>query len=340
MGGAARGLGAQLGVGVDCVGHAKEEEVHEPRDVGLAALLLDDLDHLIVGRGVELHEDLAHHADARFRAVAQERQRLEGVDRALAEVVEAAARRRGGGDEALGVGHHAVVERVGGARLGLVGAHAVEELHDEVAVEQGVDGLDQDLGLEDREARILLVQAGGRGERDHRDLGVAGVLEGLADERDVVGGAAAAARLGDDHGRAGEVVLAGEHRLHDLARHEDRRVADVVVDVLEAGLHGALVHGGQQDHVEARALEKNLEQVKVDRRHLRHEDGVARLLHVLGVADLLEGGAGGLAVDGHAALLRGAGALERAVGVVHVHGLDLADLALARAHDAAPRAAL
>ena len=325
---AARGLGAELGVGVDRVGHAKEEEVHQARDVGLAALLLDDLDHLVVGRGVELDEDLAHHAHARLGAVVLQRQRLEGVDGALAELVEAAARRRGGGDQSLGLGHHAVVERIGGAGLGLVGAAAVEQLHDEVAVEQGVDRLDQDLGLEDGEARVLLVQAGGRGERDHRDLGVAGVLERLADERDVVGGAAAAAGLGDDDGRAGEVVLAGEDRLHDLAGHQDGRVADVVVDVLEARLHGALVHGRQQHHVEARALEKNLEQVKVDRRHLRHEDGVAGLLHVLGVADLLEGGTGGLAVDGHAAGRGGAGALDRAVGVVDAHGLDLADLAL------------
>ena len=280
---------------------------------------------MVVGRGVELDQDLADHAHARLGAVVDQRQRLKGVDRALAQRVERAA--RSAQQNALGLGHHAVVEGVGGTRLGLVGTHAVEQLHDEVAVEKGVQGLDQKLGLEDVEAGVVLVQAGGGGEADHGHLGVAGVLERLANEGDVVGGAAAATGLGDEHGGAAEVVLAGEHGLHDLASDQDGRVADVVVDVLQAHVDGALVNGGQQHSVEALVLEQLLHQLEVDGAHLRRQDGIAGVLHLLGVAHLLEGGGGGLAVDGHAAGLVLAGALGGTVGAEHALGRDLADLA-------------
>ena len=67
---AAGGLGAQLVLHVDGIGHAKQEEVHQAGHVGLATLLLDDADHLVVGRGVELDQDLADHAHTRLGALA------------------------------------------------------------------------------------------------------------------------------------------------------------------------------------------------------------------------------------------------------------------------------
>ena len=103
----------------------------------------------------------------------------------------------------------------------------------------------------------------------------------LADERDVVGGAAAAARLRDDDGQLVRVVAAAHHSLHDLAGDQDGRVADVVVHVLQARVHRTVVHAGQKLQVVAEAMEDLHQQIEVDGRHLRAEDGVARLLHLL-----------------------------------------------------------
>ena len=49
----------------------------ETRNHGLAALALDLIDDLVVRRGMELHEDLADHADARFGALALQGKRVE-----------------------------------------------------------------------------------------------------------------------------------------------------------------------------------------------------------------------------------------------------------------------
>ena len=120
--------------------------------------------------------------------------------------------------------------------------------------------------------------------------------ERLADERDVVGGAAAAARLRDDDGQLVGVVTAAHHGLHNLARDQDGRVADVVVHVLEARIHRAVVHRRQKLQVVAVAVEDLHQQLEVDGRHLRAQDGVAGLLHLLGEHRARELGGGALAL--------------------------------------------
>ncbi len=234
--------GGQLVLHVDLVGEAKEEEVHQAGHVGLAALVLDHAHHLVVGRGMELDQNLAHHAHARLAAVVDQRQLVEGVDGVLAQLVEALAASLA--QLHPGARHEGVMQLVGRAGHGLVGTGAVQALHHDVAVQQSPHGLDQQAGVGQRlEAGVVLVQAHGGGERDHGDVAVAGVLERLADEGDVVGCAAAAARLADEHGRARKVVLAAEDGLHELARDQDGGVADVVVHVLQARVHGLVVHG-------------------------------------------------------------------------------------------------
>ena len=93
---------------------------------------------------------------------------------------------------------------------------------------------------------------------------MAGVTQRLANKSDVVGGTAAAARLRDEHGRTLEVVLAAEHGIDELARYEDGRVANVVVHVLEAHVHCAVVHGRQKHDVVATMAKNRLCQIKVD----------------------------------------------------------------------------
>ena len=108
------------------------------------------------------------------------------------------------GRQLAGTRHVLLVERVGGTVRGLVRAAAVEHLHHHVTKEHRVHGL-----LKQRrrnlKAGVVLAERHSR-KRDHRNLGVAALAQGLANECDVVGGTAAAAGLADNHGRLGQVV--------------------------------------------------------------------------------------------------------------------------------------
>ena len=188
------------------------------------------------------------------------------------------------GRELAGARHVLLVERVGGTGRGLVRAAAVEHLHHHVAKEHRVHSL-----LKQRrrnlEAGVVLAERHGR-KRDHGDLGMTTLAQGLADERDVVGGTAAAAGLADDYGGLGQVVSAALDGLHNLTGHQNGRVANVVVYVAQAGLDGVVIGRGQQLQVVAGTTEHLFDQVKVDRRHLRAQNGVALVAHLLGKGHL------------------------------------------------------
>ena len=197
------------------IAHGIQEEVEQARHHGLAALALNDIDHVVVGRGMELDQDLADHAHARLCALAHKRhgvERADGLATQLGVVVPVELRR-----QFAGARHVLLVECVGGAARGLVRTAAVEHLHHHVAKEHRVHGL-----LEQRrrnlKAGVVLAERHGR-KRNHRNLGVTALAQGLADERDVVCGTAATASLADNHGRLGQVVATALDGLHNLARH-------------------------------------------------------------------------------------------------------------------------
>ena len=264
------------------VAHGVQEEVEQARHHGLAALALDNVDHVVVGRGMELDQDLADHAHARLGALAHERhsvERANGLTAQLGVVMPVEL-----GRQLAGARHVLLVERVGGTGRCLVRAAAVEHLHHHVTKEHRVDCL-----LKQRrrnlKAGVVLAERHGR-KRDYRNLGVTALAQCLADECDVVGGTAAAAGLADNHGGLGQVVPTALDGLHNLARHQDRRVANVVIHIAQAGLDGVVIGRGQQLQVVASTTEHLFDQVKVDRRHLRAQDGVALLAHLLGKGHL------------------------------------------------------
>ena len=196
------------------------------------------------------------------------------------------------GRQLAGSCHVLLVERVGGTGRGLVRTAAVEHLHHYVTKEHCVDCL-----LEQRRRNLkagLSSPSATAESEDHRNLGVAALAQGLADERDVVGGTAAAAGLADNHGRLGQIVPAALDSLHNLARYQDRRVANVIVHVAQAGLDGIVIGRGQQLQVIASTAEHLFDQVEVDRRHLRAQDGVALVAHLLGKGHLGPRGRGAL----------------------------------------------
>ena len=184
---------AQLLVCVDRVGEAKQEEVDQTWNVGLAALGLDDLDQLIVGRWVELNQNLTDNADAWLLAVVDHRQAVKQLDSALALLIEFLARN----SVNLGarIGHELIIQLVCRALNGLVGTHTIQQLHDQVAVQQRIDCLDEQVGLEQLEAWIILVKAGSSGDRNDRNLWMTCIFERLTNQRNIIGCTATAAGL-------------------------------------------------------------------------------------------------------------------------------------------------
>ena len=275
----------KLLVCVDRVGEAKQEEVDQAWNVSLAALGLDDLDQLVVSCWVELNQNLADDADAWLLAVVDHGQAVKQLNGTLALLVEFLA--RNSVDLGTCIGHELVIQLICGTLNGLVGTNAIQQLHNQVAVQERVNCLDKQIGLEQLESWVVLVKAGSSRDGNDRNLWMTCVFERLTNQCNIVGCTAATAGLRNQNRGLGQIILARKHCLHNLARDQDRWVADVVIDVAKAHVNGALVNRRQQHNVVARTLQQLLYQLKVDRRHLWSQDGVARFLHLLGVADLL-----------------------------------------------------
>ena len=134
------------------------------------------------------------------------------------------------------LGVPALNQRVRLALVRLIRAGLVGDVHDAVAVDQGGDDL-ADERERQLEAGRLLKSA--QIDGNDRDVLEARLLERLAQQEDVVAGAAAAAGLRDGEGDLVQIVLAGVQRVDELADDQQRRDAGVVVDVLEAFGHDA-----------------------------------------------------------------------------------------------------
>ena len=80
-------------------------------------------------------------------------------------------------------------------------------------------------------------------------------------------------------------------------RDRDGRVADVVVHVLQARVHRAVVHRGQKRHVVAGALEDGHQKLEVVGGHLGRQNRPALIAHLLGELGARELGGGALALD-------------------------------------------
>ena len=262
---------------------------------------------------MELNQNLADDADAWLLAVIDHGQAVKQLDGTLALLVEFLA--RNSVDLGTCIGHELVIQLICGTLNGLVGTNAIQQLHDQVAVQERVNCLDEQVGLEQLESWVVLVKAGSSGDGNDRNLGVTCIFERLTNQRNIVGCTAATAGLRNQNCGLGQIVLTRKHCLHNLARDQDRWVADVVIDVTKAHVNGTLVNRRQQHNVVARTLQQLLYQLKVDRCHLWSQDGVARFLHLLGVANLLVSCGFCLAVHRRTARRTSAsGLFQRAIG--------------------------
>ena len=259
------------------------EELHESGQLRLASFRLDDVDGVVVRIGVELHEDLPHQPDARSARLVAQRQGVEGAhapahEPPVGEPPPVGCRppvpRQPLPDDRVPV----PVQRHRGSGLDLVGPHPQQHrLHHVPQHPRLDDPVNHRQG--DLETGVVLQSL--HGGRDDGHLRVSGVAQSLAQQGGVVRRPAHTAGLGDGHGRAVGVGPARDELLQQLPDDDDRRVAGIVVHVLEARLHGLPARVLQEPHVEPCLAQDGDQHPEVDGRHLRSKDLESFLTHLL-----------------------------------------------------------
>ena len=119
-------------------------------------------------------------------------------------------------------------------------------------------------------------------------MGVSRLLQRPADKADIVGRAAAASGLADDDGQMVCVVVPGEDGVHNLSDHDEGRIACVVVHIFQPHVHCLAVVVGKHLDFVSRSLERRLQKLEVDGRHLGAEDGMG-FAHLFGKGYLFNG---------------------------------------------------
>ena len=253
-------------------------EAHQTREVDLAVLTLEELLQVVVAQRAVLDVDLAHDADFDLRHTGDGN----GLE-VLCDEGEGVLHLAGG--EALARQQHTtqtldpeVYHLIGSAFFVLIRSDLIAQGAEHIAVEHAGDSpagqrqshLEAAVLLETRE-----VQAG------HRDVRIACLDQRLAEQVDVVGGTAAAARLGDEQGRVLEVVLAAVQRVEELADDQQCRIAGVVVDIFQAQLRHSAAAVAKDLALVAVVAQGVFQQAELGDGHVRDEDGVS-FLHLRG----------------------------------------------------------
>lgn len=153
-----------------------------------------------------------------------------------------------------------------------VGAHPVDAAHKDVSKYQAVDSTHRK-SRRNFKSWVFLQTA--QIDGDDRDVRAARFFEGTPDKSDIIAGSASAACLGNQHGDFVQVIFAGLNGLHNLSYHDQRRVAGVIIDILQADVHGlAVICFSENFQVITGSVEGRFDQVKMDRGHLRTENRI------------------------------------------------------------------
>ena len=181
-----------------------------------------------------------------------------------------------------------LMHRFNGPLFKLIGSHSVHAAHENIA-ENRREGKSCDKFQVDFESRIILQSrevGGNDGNLLHSCL-----FQGAPDKADIVGGAASAAGLRHNDRCPVEVIFSALQRVHDLADDKKGRVAGVVVYIFQSHVHGLVIVVRQDHDVVAAALRGGLNEIEMDRRHLRAEDRIAFPSHLFRKGRLCDGGA-------------------------------------------------
>ena len=168
---------------------------------------------------------------------------------------------------------HAVVQHPFGAPLfDFIGAGLVIQGEQEVSVEHAVEQLEQNprgdpesLGLfQPREI-----------ERDDGHLRI-GLLHGLSQKVDIVGGPAATPGLRDDQRHFVRIVAAALQGVQKLSDDQKGGIAGVIVHTLQPSVLDGLSPVLQQLQMVSVVIQHPDQQLEMDGKHIRHQDGVRR----------------------------------------------------------------
>ena len=172
----------------------------------------------------------------------------------------------------------ALHQRHGLTLVDLIGLCLVGQQHQLIAVDQAADK-PTNQGQRERKAAVLLHA---EAQRDDRHKAEARLFERLAQQVDIVGRTAAAARLGHHQRDLVHVVFSALEGVDKLPDDQQRRIAGIVMYILESGLRDLGAGCFQQLAVIAEAAEHIGEDPKMDRRHIRHQNLIPLALHLLG----------------------------------------------------------
>ena len=167
----------------------------------------------------------------------------------------------------------------------LVRTHAIDTFHQNISEHCGIT-YPGDKRKGELKARITFQFA--QVKRNYRNLLHPRFGKRTTDKRDVVGSTASAAGLCDDDRDFVQVIIAGKQRIHDLADDDQRRIACIVIHILQSDIDRILIVVGQHFQMIPSGVERSLQKRKVHRRHLRAEDSVI-LLHLFGKDHTIHG---------------------------------------------------
>ena len=100
-------------------------------------------------------------------------------------------------------------------------------------------------------------------------------------EADIVRCTASATGLAHDDGCLVQVIFTGQQSFHDLTYYQQGRIAGIIVNIFQTHIHRVLVIVVQYHEIVTAGIERRLQDLKVDRGHLRTDDGVV-LTHLFG----------------------------------------------------------
>ena len=162
----------------------------------------------------------------------------------------------------------------------LIRAALVKDVHDKVTEQHAVSDLNKRLSRQ-LKARICIFFQAGEVQRDDRNIPHAVFDECLAQQMNVIGRTAAAARLRNHKRNLVQVILAGFQRINKLTDDEQSRITGIVMYIFQTALCNLRPFGFQNLHVVAVVLHDGSNQLELHRQHVRNQNGIV-FFHVLG----------------------------------------------------------
>ena len=267
-----------------------QEEIDEVGHHDLCPLPHQHLFDVVVRDGVVLDEDFADDADLWFPQGLVDGDMVKVAHDVLhhaAELEDAAVQQL-----LLCTRHPFLIRRLRTPLDQLVRHHAVAHVHQEIAVDCRLDGIDHHLAVKGKGIRLLGQTAHGK----DGDVREARVTQGLAQDTEVVGRTACTAGLKEGNARVIGITQPCLQCGEELSDDDDGRVAHVIVHIAQTEVNGRFVRHRRNDDVIAVLSHRRTEQIKVNRCHLRSENRM-RLPTVLSKARTFDDGR--IVVDGH-----------------------------------------